>query len=139
MFNFQQERLANNGNIGVDNGQYFQLINYMVVRKVSDFGPHTLLKKREAFADRTTRHHCLRRENMSYNFYSFTEMAAKTIKHLQSSLTIQNASSGKYTLAAIGYVSLMIPFVAAYIWYAWAQMNKTPITKQEMEDDTHAY
>ncbi len=62
-----------------------------------------------------------------------------SIYDLQSSLTIQNASSSKYTLTAMSYVSLMVPFVVAYIWYAWAQMNKTPITKKEMEEDTHAY
>ncbi len=58
---------------------------------------------------------------------------------LQSSLTIQNASSSKYTLTAMSYVSLLVPVVVAYIWYAWSQMNKTPITKKEMEEDTHAY
>ena len=58
---------------------------------------------------------------------------------LQSSLTIENASSSHYTLTAMSYVSLLIPFVVAYIWYAWSQMNKTPITKKEMEEDTHAY
>jgi len=62
-----------------------------------------------------------------------------SIYDLQSSLTIQNASSSKYTLIVMGYVSLMIPFVVAYIWYAWSQMNKKPITKKEMEEDTHAY
>ena len=62
-----------------------------------------------------------------------------SIFDLQSSLTIQNASSSKYTLIAMSYVSLLIPFVVAYIWYAWSQMNKTPITKKEMEDDSHAY
>lgn len=62
-----------------------------------------------------------------------------SIFDLQSSLTIQNASSSKYTLTAMSYVSLMVPFVVAYIWYAWSQMNKTPITKKEMEEDSHAY
>ena len=58
---------------------------------------------------------------------------------LQSSLTIQNASSSHYTLTAMSYVSLMIPFVIAYIWWAWRALNKTKITAKEMEDDTHAY
>jgi len=58
---------------------------------------------------------------------------------LQSSLTIQNASSSEYTLTAMSYVSLIIPFVIAYIWYAWKALNKNKITPQEMEDDTHAY
>jgi len=62
-----------------------------------------------------------------------------SIYDLQSSLTIQNASSSKYTLVAMSYVSLMVPFVVAYIWYAWEAMNKKSITKKEMEEDTHAY
>ncbi len=62
-----------------------------------------------------------------------------SIYDLQSSLTIQNASSSKYTLTAMSYVSLLIPFVLAYIWYAWSAMNKKDITAKEMEEDTHAY
>ncbi len=62
-----------------------------------------------------------------------------SIYNLQSSLTIQNASSSQYTLTAMGYVSLLVPFVVAYIWYAWSQMNKKSITKKEMEEDSHAY
>ncbi|MBE0650508.1 MAG: cytochrome d ubiquinol oxidase subunit II [Bacteroidales bacterium] len=58
---------------------------------------------------------------------------------LQSSLTIQNASSSKYTLTAMSYVSLMVPFVIAYIWYVWHAMNKKSITAKEMEEDPHAY
>ena len=70
-----------------------------------------------------------------YNHTSFYP----SVFDLQSSLTIQNASSSKYTLTAMSYVSLLVPFVVAYIWYAWSQMNKTPITKKEMEEDAHAY
>ncbi len=58
---------------------------------------------------------------------------------LQSSLTIENASSSKYTLIAMSYVSLMVPFVVAYIWYAWKSLNNTRITQNEMEEDSHAY
>ena len=58
---------------------------------------------------------------------------------LQSSLTIENASSSKYTLIAMSYVSLMVPFVVAYIWYAWKSLNNTRITQKEMGDDEHAY
>jgi cytochrome d ubiquinol oxidase subunit II len=62
-----------------------------------------------------------------------------SIYDLQSSLTIQNSSSSEYTLTAMSYVSLIIPFVIAYIWYAWKSLNNKKITAQEMEDDTHAY
>lgn len=58
---------------------------------------------------------------------------------LQSSLTIENASSSEYTLRALCYVSLMIPFVIAYIWWAWRAINKTKITEEEMDGDSHAY
>jgi len=58
---------------------------------------------------------------------------------LQSSLTIENASSSQYTLTAMSYVSLIVPFVIAYIWYAWASLNKKKITEEEMEKDSHAY
>lgn len=58
---------------------------------------------------------------------------------IQSSLTIENASSSKYTLSAMSYVSLIVPFVIAYIWYAWASLNKKKITQEEMENDSHAY
>ena len=57
----------------------------------------------------------------------------------QSSLTIENASSSKYTLTAMSYVSLMIPFVLAYIWYAWRDISNKKITAGEMEEDTHIY
>ena len=58
---------------------------------------------------------------------------------LQSSLTIQNASSSKYTLTAMSYVSLMVPFVIAYIWYAWRSINRKKITEEEMQEESHAY
>ena len=61
---------------------------------------------------------------------------------LQSSLTIQNASSSHYTLTAMSYVSLMIPFVIAYIWYAWKSINVKRIDKEEMsatDKDGHVY
>lgn len=41
-----------------------------------------------------------------------------------SSLTIRNASSSEFTLTAMSYASIFIPFVLAYIWYVWRQMDK---------------
>lgn len=58
---------------------------------------------------------------------------------LQSSLTIENASSSKYTLTAMSYVSLMVPFVIAYIWYAWKSINNKKIDADEMGEDIHVY
>lgn len=58
---------------------------------------------------------------------------------LQSSLTIMNSSSSKFTLTAMSYVSLMVPFVLAYIIYAWRSLNRKKIDSAEMESDSHAY
>ncbi|MGM0623357.1 MAG: cytochrome d ubiquinol oxidase subunit II [Campylobacterota bacterium] len=59
---------------------------------------------------------------------------------LQSSLTIMNSSGSHYTLTAMSYVSLMVPFVIAYIAYAWYQMDRVKITKEEIESpDAHNY
>ena len=44
---------------------------------------------------------------------------------LQSSLTIQNASSSEFTLTAMTYVSILVPFVLAYIVYSWRALGKT--------------
>lgn len=58
---------------------------------------------------------------------------------LQSSLTIENASSSKFTLTTMSYVSLMVPFVIAYIWYAWWSMNKKKISREELNSEDHIY
>lgn len=58
---------------------------------------------------------------------------------LQSSLTIGNASSSKFTLVAMSYVSLFVPFVIAYIWWFWKAMNNKKITAEEVSEDSHAY
>ena len=58
---------------------------------------------------------------------------------LQSSLTIHNASSSKYTLMVMGWVSLLVPVVIAYIWYTWKSMSKRKVSKEDIENDTMAY
>lgn len=59
---------------------------------------------------------------------------------LQSSLTIVNSSGSHYTLMAMSYASLMIPFVLAYGAYAWYSMDRVKITKEEIESpDAHNY
>ena len=62
-----------------------------------------------------------------------------SVYDLQSSLTIQNASSSKFTLVAMSYVSLLIPFVFAYIAYFWRAMNRKKITEEEMQEESHVY
>jgi cytochrome d ubiquinol oxidase subunit II len=60
---------------------------------------------------------------------------------LQSSLTIYNASSSKYTLTAMSYVALAVPFVVAYIAYVWKQMDSKKLTLAELtgEDANEMY
>lgn len=58
---------------------------------------------------------------------------------LQSSLTIVNSSSSNYTLVALSWVSLIVPFVLAYIIYAWRALNKKKIDEKEMEEEHHVY
>jgi len=58
---------------------------------------------------------------------------------LQSSLTIRNASSSLFTLKTMMYVSFIIPFVAAYVWYAWKAINNNKITEEEMNSEEHKY
>lgn len=62
-----------------------------------------------------------------------------SVYNLQNSLTIENASSSHYTLKIMSYVSLMVPFVAAYIWYAWKSINNKKIDAKEMGEDIHIY
>jgi cytochrome bd ubiquinol oxidase subunit II len=57
----------------------------------------------------------------------------------KSSLTIFNASSSLFTLKTMMYVSFIIPFVIAYIWYAWKAINKKKITSEEMNEGEHLY
>ncbi|MFZ5764973.1 MAG: cytochrome d ubiquinol oxidase subunit II [Thermodesulfobacteriota bacterium] len=51
---------------------------------------------------------------------------------LQSSLTIYNASSSHYTLTAMTYVALGVPFVLAYIAYVWRLMDRKPLTPTDL-------
>jgi cytochrome d ubiquinol oxidase subunit II len=58
---------------------------------------------------------------------------------LQSSLTIANSSSSFFTLKVMTYVSLLIPFVVAYIAYAWHSMDRKKITPEEIEGPSDKY
>ena len=58
---------------------------------------------------------------------------------LQSSLTIENASSSHYTLSAMSYVSLVIPFVIIYIYFVWRAMDKKQISAEEIEQEDTLY
>lgn len=58
---------------------------------------------------------------------------------LQSSLTLANSCSSQFTLRTMAYVSILVPFVLAYIFYAWRSIDKKPIDAKEMEEGGHAY
>jgi len=58
---------------------------------------------------------------------------------LQSSLTIYNSSSSQYTLIAMSYVSLLVPFVLAYIWIAWRAIDNRKIDHEELKNESHIY
>ena len=59
--------------------------------------------------------------------------------HLPSSLTLANSSSSPFTLKAMFVVSLLVPFVVAYIAYVWRKMDKKPITPDEMQGPSDKY
>ena len=59
--------------------------------------------------------------------------------HAQDSLTIANSSSSEFTLTAMSIVSLLVPFVAAYIVYAWWSLTRKPVTPDEMSGNDHKY
>lgn len=57
-----------------------------------------------------------------------------SLADLNSSLTISNSCSSEFTLRTMFYVSLLVPFVLAYIAYVWRAMDKKKITKEEMSE-----
>jgi cytochrome d ubiquinol oxidase subunit II len=62
-----------------------------------------------------------------------------SVQDLNSSLTIEKASSSLFTLKTMMYVSFIVPFVIAYIWYAWKSINVKRITGEEMKAEGHVY
>jgi cytochrome d ubiquinol oxidase subunit II len=61
-----------------------------------------------------------------------------SVADLQSSLTIANSSSSHYTLTAMSYVSLIIPFVLVYIVYVWRIINRKKVDISDL-DSEHVY
>lgn len=54
---------------------------------------------------------------------------------LQSSLTIVNSCSSEFTLSVMAVVSILVPFVIAYIVYAWYSIDKKKLDKEEISTD----
>ena len=57
---------------------------------------------------------------------------------LQSSLTLANSCSSRFTLEVMAYVSILVPFVLAYIFYAWRRIDNRKIDARDLEDE-HTY
>lgn len=62
-----------------------------------------------------------------------------SVTDLQSSLTISNSSSSLFTLKTMTIVSFIIPFVLAYIVYAWRSMDRKSLTVDELDETTDKY
>lgn len=62
-----------------------------------------------------------------------------SLTDMQSSLTLANSCSSYYTLKAMAWVSLLIPFVLAYIFYTWRIMDRKKIDTDELHDNEHIY
>lgn len=58
---------------------------------------------------------------------------------LQSSLTIANSCSSEFTLKTMAYVSILVPFVIAYIAYAWRAVNSKKLSAGELEKEEEKY
>lgn len=63
----------------------------------------------------------------------------RSLTDMDSSLTIANSSSSLFTLRVMSIVSILVPFVLAYIWYVWRKMNSTPLTQSELDKESHQY
>ena len=70
--------------------------------------------------------------------YNHTAYYPSTVD-LQSSLTLANSSSSEFTLKTMAYVSILVPFVLAYIFYAWRSIDNKKIDAKEMEEGGHRY
>ncbi len=70
-----------------------------------------------------------------YNHTSYYPSTAD----LQSSLTLANSCSSEFTLKTMAYVSILVPFVLAYIVYAWRAIDNKKIDTKELKEDGHSY
>ena len=58
---------------------------------------------------------------------------------VQSSLTLRNSSSSEFTLTVMSVVSILVPFVVAYIAYCWYKMDRKKLTSDELDNTDHKY
>lgn len=62
-----------------------------------------------------------------------------SVADLQSSLTIENSSSSKFTLTVMSYVSLFVPVVIIYVAYCWKALLKDKVSTEDIEKDSMSY
>ena len=63
-----------------------------------------------------------------------------SLNDIQQSLTLYNSSSSEFTLKVMGYASLFLPFVIAYVAYVWKSLTKTKISNEDISrPDAHKY
>lgn len=70
---------------------------------------------------------------MGYNHTAYYPSLLDT----QSSLTLANSSSSRFTLTVMSIVSVLVPFVVAYIAYCWRAMDSKKITRDEVAQNEH--
>lgn len=70
--------------------------------------------------------------------YNHTAYLPSTLE-AQSSLTLADSSSSLFTLKVMSVVSILVPFVLAYIWYVWRKMNAQPLSAADVKPDAHQY
>ena len=58
---------------------------------------------------------------------------------VQSSLTLRNSSSSEFTLTVMSIVSILVPFVLAYIAYCWYKMDHRKLTTDELDHTDEKY
>lgn len=73
--------------------------------------------------------------SLGYNDTSYLH----SVSSPQSSLTIHNSSASEFTLTVMTWVSVVTPFVVAYIAVVWRKLSSPPLTSQEVEQDSHSY
>ena len=72
---------------------------------------------------------------MGYNNTAYLPSLLDT----QSSLTLRNSSSSEFTLTVMSVVSILVPFVVAYIAYCWYKMDRRKLTTDELDNTDHKY
>ena len=73
--------------------------------------------------------------DMGYNNTAYLP----SLLDVQSSLTLRNSSSSEFTLTVMSVVSILVPFVLAYIAYCWYKMDHRKLTTDELDHTDEKY